>query len=199
MTHSKFMATYFDSRAQEWDRQQQADPMNRVKALSVAWLAGVGPSSSVLDVGCGTGVMVPGYLELGASRVVAIDVSPRMIQLACDRYGDEKRVEFHALDILDYEADDPFDAVVIYNAYPHFLDKARLVEKVASVLRPQGRVTVVHSLSREEINSHHGVVPEEVTTGLAPVAESAQVWRSHFVIDAMADTDHYFFFSGTLR
>ena len=71
------------------------------------------------------------YLELGASSVVALDVSSEMIRHARMQFEDvpEDRLRFECQDVIDFEDDEPFDVVVIYNAYPHILDKKALVKR----------------------------------------------------------------------
>ena len=114
------IARYFDSRADDWEKT-----FNRPSAVqgAVAAIAGIGPGSRVLDLGCGTGIMADVYLTLGVSQVVALDIAPRMIEIAQKKYENEPRIDFRCRDAVEFEDEEGFDAVVIYNAYPHFLDK----------------------------------------------------------------------------
>lgn len=43
-----------------------------------------------------------------------------------------------------------FDRIVIYNAYPHFIEKEKLVKKVEELLNPGGRFVVAHGACREK-------------------------------------------------
>lgn len=192
------IGAYFDERAVDWN--EQAEPAGP-KHLMVAQLAGVHEGSRVLDVGCGTGIMERAYLDLGAQTIVALDLSEEM--LACARTSfadvDPRCLRFECRDILDFTSDEPFDVVVIYNAYPHILDKKALVKAAASLLVPGGRFLVAHGMSRETLNAHHANVPHDVTSDLLPAKDAALDWQDAFDIDMMADTPFTYFFGGSKR
>lgn len=192
------IGTYFDTRAANWDAI--AEPAG-VKHLMIAQLAGVQKGSRVLDVGCGTGIMERAYLELGASSIVALDLSQDMIDCARKNFAGtpQEQLQFECADVIEYVTDDPFDCVVIYNAYPHFLDKSALITTTARLLKPKGRFLVAHGMSRNALNQHHHDVPANVTSDLLSAQESAEVWKSHFDIDMIADTSYIYFFGGALK
>ncbi len=192
------IGSYFDERAANW--VEQAEPAG-TKHLMIAQLASVHGESRVLDVGCGAGIMERAYLELGASSVVALDVSSEMIRHARMQFEDvpEDRLRFECQDVIDFEDDEPFDVVVIYNAYPHILDKKALVKAAASLLVPGGRFLVAHGMSRETLNAHHANVPHDVTSDLLPAKDAALDWQDAFDIDMMADTPFTYFFGGSKR
>lgn len=190
------IGVYFDERAANWN--EQAEPAG-TKHLMVAQLAGVHEGSRVLDVGCGTGIMERAYLELGTASIVALDLSERMLDCARTSFSDvpAERLRFECRDILDFTSDEPFDVMVIYNAYPHILDKAALVEASASLLVPQGRFLVAHGMGRATLNEHHANVPHDVTSDLPPAREAALDWQGAFDIDMVADTPFTYFFGGS--
>ena len=192
------IGAYFDERAATWN--EQAEPVGP-KHLMIAQLAGVREGSRVLDVGCGTGIMERAYLELGVASIVGLDLSEAM--LACARASfsgvPAERLRFECHDILDFTSNEPFDVVVIYNAYPHILDKEALVEATASLLVPGGRFLVAHGMSRETLNAHHANVPHDVTSDLLPAQEALRIWQDAFAVDMMADTSFTYFFGGSKR
>lgn len=192
------IGAYFDERAANWN--EQAEPAGP-KHLMVAQLAGVHEGSRVLDVGCGTGIMERAYLELGAASIVGLDLSEAMLACARTSFSDvpAERLRFECYDILDFTSNEPFDVVVIYNAYPHILDKEALVEATASLLVPGGRFLVAHGMSRATLNAHHANVPADVTSDLLPAQEAALDWQSAFDIDMVADTSFTYFFGGSKR
>lgn len=192
------IGAYFDERAANWNEQaEQAG----TKHLMIAQLAGVHEGSRVLDVGCGTGIMERAYLELGAASIVALDLSEKMLACARTSFSDvpAERLRFECSDILDFSSDEPFDVVVIYNAYPHILDKAALVRATSSLLVPHGRFLVAHGMSRATLNAHHANVPADVTSDLPPAREAALDWQGAFDIDMVADTCFTYFFGGSKR
>lgn len=192
------IGAYFDERAADWN--VQAEPAG-TKHLMIAQLAGVHEGSRVLDVGCGTGIMEHAYLDLGASSIVALDVSEKMLEYARETFSSipQERLRFECQDVIGYETDEPFDTVVIYNAYPHILDKEALVGATASLLVPDGRFLVAHGMNRTTLNAHHANVPADVTSDLLPAQEAALDWQDAFDIDMMADTPFTYFFGGAKR
>ncbi len=93
----------------------------------------------VLEVGCGPGELAARIgQELGA-EVRAVDISPRMVELACGRgvdaqVGDVQRLPF---------ADGEFDAAVAAWMLYHVPDVERALAELARVLRPGGRLVAV--------------------------------------------------------
>ena len=70
------VARFFDERADTWDSSSHVGK-SRAQGAVVS-LVGVKPGDRVLDLGCGTGVMVPYYLEAGAGSVLGVDLSEKM-------------------------------------------------------------------------------------------------------------------------
>ncbi len=189
---------YFNAHAEEWGKMEPS--ISPVQPAVVA-LANIPRGGRVLDVGCGTGVMTRHYLEQGAGKVIGIDVAENMLAIARSRFEGESRVEFELADVAEFQSDDPFDAMVIYNAYPHLLDKKAVVDAAARLLAPGGRFVVAHGVGKQIINSRHHreIVPESITCGLKSAREEASEWEYRFEIDALVDTPRFYAFSGFLK
>lgn len=96
----------------------------------------------VLDAGCGPGRYLLDLLDRGA-RVVGIDGTPAMIELARRRLGDRATLHHHDLNRpLDMLADASFDAAVLALVLQHIDDRAGLLRELFRVLRPGGRLAV---------------------------------------------------------
>lgn len=82
--------------------------------LCLAWLADhVDASSTVLDYGCGSGILAIAASKLGAARVAGVDIDPQAIQAS--RYNAEQNgvsAEFSLPTDSDGMADDGADIVV---------------------------------------------------------------------------------------
>src|SRR5436190_4598833 len=90
----------------------------------------------VLEVGCGTGELAARVsAELGC-EVVAIDLSPRMVQLARERGLDARIGDVQELAFADGE----FDAVIAAWMLYHVPDLDRGLSEIQRVLRPVGRL-----------------------------------------------------------
>ncbi|WP_419059935.1 class I SAM-dependent methyltransferase [Ellagibacter isourolithinifaciens] len=191
------IAAYFDERADSWD-ESGCSGESRVQG-AVLSLVDLKPGDSVLDLGCGTGVMIPFYLAAQAGKIVAVDVSEKMVERAREKFGNEPSVELRASDALSLDEGERFDAAVIYNAYPHFPDKLALVEKVYRMLKPSGRFVVAHGSGKDAINRHHEAVAAGVSCGLRAASEESALWADKFEIEALVDTPGFYAFSGVRR
>ena len=191
------VASYFDERADTWTEMER-HTKSPVQA-AVAIMAGVHEGSRVLDLGCGLGVMMPVYKQLGATRVLGVDISEKMIANARERWSDDQVIDFLAADAATLELDERFDSIVIYNAYPHFMDRPALVSTCHQLLADGGRFVVAHGTGKDGINSHHHAVAAGVSLGLEPASKEAATWEDLFAIDAVVDTPGFYAFAGSKR
>ena len=74
---------FFDQAAAGWDAQLRRNEPVIARILDNA---GVRSGVRVLDVACGTGVLIPDYLQRGAAQVTAIDISPEMARIAREKF-----------------------------------------------------------------------------------------------------------------
>ena len=75
-----------------------------------------------------------------------------MVRIAREKFPQEN-VRFVCGDAETAPLGEGFDAIVIYNAFPHFPDPERLVARLAALLAPGGRLTVAHGSSRADIDA----------------------------------------------
>jgi len=128
-----------------WDAQtydRASGPQQEWALAVLERVAGRLPTCpTVLDVGCGTGRVTERWLELVSDgRVLAIDASQEMVELARERLGDRARV--WRQDVLDLVLDEPVD-VVVSTATLHWVpDHERLWQRLAAVLRSGGILEV---------------------------------------------------------
>ena len=136
LEHGKYLATLAAEEAWGW-----GTPAGKVRAKRRAALilqgAEIGPSSRVLEVGCGTGLFTEIFATAGA-HLTAIDLSPDLLGFARSR--GLPRVQFVEGSLEDWEADEAFDAV-IGSSVLHHLDLDRALPKVLRLLKPGGRLS----------------------------------------------------------
>ena len=152
MNHREF----FDQAAVEWDALEVEETQTRLREIVTGF--GIEPGSAVLDVGSGTGVLLPLLLEAtdGEGQIVALDFSGEMLSRAQAKghlgtyvQGDAQRLPFPA---------ETFDWVICNAVFPHFPDKRRALDEASRVLREGGRLVICHTASRQTINEfHHSV------------------------------------------
>jgi ubiquinone/menaquinone biosynthesis C-methylase UbiE len=92
----------------------------------------------ILEVGCGWGELAEWVGRETGADVVAVDLSPRMVELACERGVDARVGDVQALPFADGEFDVAIAAWMLY----HVPDLERGIAELARVLRPEGRLVV---------------------------------------------------------
>lgn len=143
---------------------------------------------NVLDVACGTGV-ISSYLSRNNDQVIAIDMSSKMIEVAKTIHF-EKNITFLNKDFYNFKSDELFDLIVIFNAYPHFLDKNLFVESLKRLLTKNGRVFILHDASKDVINMCHSNISHYISVKLKPVEEESIVFLNDFNIKRVIDNDN---------
>jgi demethylmenaquinone methyltransferase / 2-methoxy-6-polyprenyl-1,4-benzoquinol methylase len=122
--------------------------MNRVMTagLDLRWrriaaTAVVRPGDRVLDAACGTGDLALAAAGAGASEVVGVDFSPRMLERARRKSA---AIEWVQGDILELPfADGSFDAATVGFGVRNVADLERGLRELRRVLRPGGRLAVL--------------------------------------------------------
>ena len=183
---------FFNGAAADWDARLVH---NDAKINRILDYAGICAGQRVLDVGCGTGVLVPDYLARSVAEVVGVDISPRMIEAAQGKF-DDPRVRFVCADVETAALGAPFDRVVVYNAFPHFPDPDALAEALAARLADGGRLTIAHGMSRARIDAHHSGPANAVSRGLMAAEDLAAVLAARFTVDVIVSDDDIYVVSG---
>ena len=138
---------YFDrTAAQAWARLTSNEPVGRIRATVRAgrdamratlldWLPQDLRGQRVLDAGCGTGALAL-QAALRGAEVVAIDLSPTLVQLAAERLAAEHpqlpgSVSFGAGDMLSADLGH-FDHVVCMDSLIHY-DTPHIAQALAAL------------------------------------------------------------------
>jgi SAM-dependent methyltransferase len=114
--------------------------------------AGLASGESVLDVGCGNGLIAFGALERGANVVFA-DISRALLddcrQLAADAgIADRCRFVEATATELDEIEDESIDVVTTRSVLIYVKDKERAFAEFHRVLRPGGRISLFEPVNR---------------------------------------------------
>lgn len=189
----KAVSAFFDSLADSWDNDMIKVQWKIDKILDVAEVT---EGKTVLDVACGTGVLIPDYLKRNVKKCVAVDISERMIEIAKGKFSQYDNVGFLCADAEQYGFSEMFDCIVIYNAFPHFADSKQLFENLSNYLKNGGRITIAHGMSREALIKHHSGSAEKVSTILPEAEELAEIMKAYFNTDTIISTDENYIVSG---
>ena len=183
---------FFDRLAPQWD----AD-MIRSDEIIAAILdhAEVHPGADVLDVACGTGVLFPDYLARNVGTITGVDISSQMVKIAREKFPQENvRVLCGDVEIMEFHQ--KFDNIVVYNAFPHFPEPARLIEHLTGLLKDGGTLTIAHGMSRAAIDHHHEGSASKVSVGLMDENALAAIFRRHLKLTVKISDDRMYQVTG---
>ena len=185
---NKDIIEFFDKYAPCWDEHMIR---NEEVIKEILDNAGVRRGSRVLDVACGTGVLIPEYLERGAEEVTAVDISPKMIEIARGKFK-EPNVQLIRADVMSDDMGTDYDSIVVYNAFPHFPNQKELIKRLSQLLKVGGRLTVAHGMSREWIEKHHEGAACKVSVGLMQADALADIFSDYLdVLNVISDSRMY--------
>ncbi len=179
----KEIAAFFDGCAPGWDKDTIRNEAVIEKILDGA---GIRQGISVLDVACGTGVLFGDYLARGVTDLTAIDLSPEMAKRAAEKFP---QVTVLCGDVEETELRRQFDCVMVYNAFPHFPEPARLIKTLAGLVKPGGRLCIAHGMSRHALSAHHAGRASKVSIELVSQEELAGMMRPWFEVDVKISDD----------
>ncbi len=188
--------TYFDRTAADtWARLTSDAPgsgiratvragRDRMRATLLSWLPTDMRGRRVLDAGCGTGAMAVELARRGAN-VVAIDLSPTLVNVARDRWATEPftgTIVFRAGDMLE-DALGEFDHVVGMDSLIHYDadDMARAIATLSA--RAKSSLVVTFAPRTPMLSVMHAVgrlFPRgDRAPAIEPVGEVAIARRLH--------------------
>lgn len=184
--------SFFDNSAGSWDEELIRNDTVIEKILDNG---GIEKGVSVLDVACGTGVLFPDYIKRGAV-VTGIDISPEMVKIAKEKFPN---INVICGDVEQTDFNENFDAVMVYNAFPHFQNPERLIENLSKLLRKGGRLSIAHGMSREDLLKLHNERASKVSLPLPDEKILAKIFEPFFSVDIMISDGEKYQVSGVRK
>jgi len=187
-------SVFFDGLAPSWDSRQSAETLKTAEAI-IARINPL-PRDSVLDVGCGTGILVPFLEKRGIARYAGIDFSAAMAGEFAKKFPEREIVTADYLDEGIFEPGS-FSKIIIFNSFPHFSDKRRVFSVALNCLARGGGLFIVHAMSRRAVNLHHKKAPRQVS---GHVLETPRKIRDYYssagFSEVVVEDSPYFYSSG---
>lgn len=173
------------------ERDQYQKPSQVIEAL------GLKPGMSVADLGSGSGYFTRRFIEAvtDSGKVYAIDVEPEM--LAYVKESIEHLHVSYTAEFLLARPDDPklptgsVDLIFLCNVFHHLDDRTAYFSKVASALKPGGRVIIIDfyhdersgnvGFPRKHLVPRERVIEEMTKAGYRVLREHSFLPRQYFL------------------
>jgi 2-polyprenyl-6-hydroxyphenyl methylase/3-demethylubiquinone-9 3-methyltransferase len=166
------LAKFSETAHRWWDPASEFGPLHAINPLRLAWLArmtGGLAGKSVVDVGCGGGILSESMAREGAA-VTGIDLSDKALGVA-RLHGLESGIEATyrniAAEALARESPAAFDVVTCMELLEHVPDPASIVAACAALAKPGGTV-VFATINRSPKAYLHAILGAEYVLRLLP-------------------------------
>ncbi|HDQ06933.1 MAG TPA: class I SAM-dependent methyltransferase [Candidatus Bathyarchaeota archaeon] len=161
---------YFDNAAETWDERFLTPKLSSFLEKLVPQL-GLEAGQKILDVGTGTGILIP-YLSRAVGSdgsVTAVDYSENMIQRCRTKRSHLKNVTIELKNIEEtaFPAES-FDAVICFGVFPHLKNKEKALRNINYALKLGGKLVIAHALSSTELKAHHKKASSAVVHDVLP-------------------------------
>jgi demethylmenaquinone methyltransferase/2-methoxy-6-polyprenyl-1,4-benzoquinol methylase len=180
--------TFFNQAAPQWDANEYFSTPQRIN--QVLDLMHLTEGMHVLDLGTGTGVMMPYLLERVGSegKVLGVDISDGMLHQA------KKKCDCSMLLKADIERErlpGKYHRILMYCVYPHLQRPVSTIKKIVSQnLVNSGTLTIAFPTLAAHINSVHR--NRHIYSRILPPASTlAAQLQAHHIVASSISSDPY--------
>ncbi|MCJ7538870.1 MAG: methyltransferase domain-containing protein [Desulfobacterales bacterium] len=111
----------------------------------------IAEGDTILDVGSGTGILIPIIKKYKPGSIYACDLSRRMIEQLKENYPYVKTIMADVRDLKLPKGS--IDAAFINACYPNIVDKAVAFSNISRMMKAKGRIVISHPLGKAFILS----------------------------------------------
>jgi SAM-dependent methyltransferase len=163
---------FFNGLAASWDekgddRKMDAGLRRFVQSSYAA------SAKTILDVGCGTGILVPHLLARypNAQAIIELDYAEEMLAVNRSKFQNQRLIRVLADAANLPIPDNSIDLVLCFNVVPHLVNIEATFQSLLRVLVSGGMFAVGHLMSSDELNRFHGNLDGPVAHDRLPPAK----------------------------
>lgn len=185
---------FFNNIAKDWDNIIE---VNEEKINTLLSKIDIKNGEDILDVGTGTGVLIPFLKKLNPSgNIKGVDISEGMLTVARKKFENISNIFFEEIDIEKTPMKEKYSKIVLYSMFPHLQDKTNTIKALAkNNLKQNGRLIIAHSNSREYLNNMHKKADERVSEDrLIPIPNQVKLFEEVGlkVVEAFENDEIYY-------
>jgi ubiquinone/menaquinone biosynthesis C-methylase UbiE len=171
---------FFNKAAPTWDKTFYNNKLTDFLSQLVPKF-GLKAGQKVLDVGTGTGILVPFLLDAVGSDgyVTAVDFAEKMVEICKTKYANHPNLTVMVQNAENLQfPTESFDEVTCFGLFPHLENKGSALNQFNRMLKFGGKLVIAHALSSQEIKSHHHNAAPAVANDVLPsVQEMCKMLR----------------------
>jgi 2-polyprenyl-6-hydroxyphenyl methylase/3-demethylubiquinone-9 3-methyltransferase len=127
-----------------WDPSSEFKPLHEINPLRLDYINRIAPlaGKTVLDVGCGGGILSESMAALGA-QVTGIDLGDKALQVAkLHLLESGRQVNYRKIAVEDLAVEQPghYDVVTCMELLEHVPDPSSIINACAQLVKPDGHV-----------------------------------------------------------
>ncbi|MHB1117765.1 bifunctional 2-polyprenyl-6-hydroxyphenol methylase/3-demethylubiquinol 3-O-methyltransferase UbiG [Sideroxydans sp.] len=154
-----------------WDPNSEFKPLHEINPLRLTYIDDIAhlAGKSVLDVGCGGGILSEALADAGAT-VTGIDLADRSLSVAkLHLLESGKQVEYRKVAVEDLAAERPghYDVVTCMEMLEHVPDPSAVIAACAQLVKPGGHV-FFSTLNRNPKSYLFAIIGAEYVLNLLP-------------------------------
>ena len=143
------MTTDYDPIALQYRRSKYQPWRTYIETFTLMSLIGDPTGKAVVDLACGEGFYTRRVKQKGAAKVLGVDLSEGMIELACAQEREQERgIEYRVADVRGLDLGVGYDLAIAAYLLNYARDRDELGamgDGIARCLRPGGRFVTVNS------------------------------------------------------
>lgn len=99
--------------------------------------------ATLLDIGCGTGILLEQLMKKKNLRLYGIDISPEMVKIAQKKFsGFNVKIKRGSVSRLPYKSN-TFDYVTCSSSFHHYQDSRKSLQEMVRVLKHKGKLIIL--------------------------------------------------------
>lgn len=156
-----------------WDPQGEFKPLHDINPLRLDYIDGHAAlaGKTVLDVGCGGGILTESMAKRGAASVLGVDMAEKSLHTAQAhaQAGSVDNVAYRCISVEDLAAEMPraFDVVTCMEMLEHVPRPESVIRACAKLAKPGGMV-FFSTISRNAKSYLHAIIGAEYLLNLVP-------------------------------
>jgi ubiquinone/menaquinone biosynthesis C-methylase UbiE len=172
---------YFDFQAGHWDTVTCLQKQEVMRQVFNEYIPAI--STPVLDVGSGTGILLPVLIDRlgGNPKIIEFDIAFRMLVQAKVKNMDRPMVDHINGDVhLLPFAGQSMATAICFESLPHFRDIHSALQELHRVLKSGGDLLILHLMRHEKLNKFHKQVGGAVYQDyLLPIPHMSRLLTRH--------------------